>query len=423
VPALPTLPPERTISYIKDRFFMNDAPDLPSLVRAEQTLVRLPSRPHWIEETVDYLCRKAVLCGACQETRSKKLMVALQEGLINSVVHGNLGLSSELKERGDSSFAEALAQRAADPNLSQRMVDIVVDYDGQRCRWLITDEGKGFDVEGVLRRLESDDPELLLASGRGILLMRSFLDEVKYEAGGRRLILTLHRQSGEEKRQQTRVDAHQPVQIVPIRADGSVDWEAAYQAVSLNFSEQGMGLLQERLATTDRIIIGIYANNQALYVPAEVRHCRSLGGDVMELGCRFQTRREAPKETVASLPSLPEADLAVQGAVADLMELHQGLPPGAADRRVHPRVVFNARLEVCQPPSTQVLTAFARDLSKGGMSFITTTALAGEVVLTMHPQEQGPPLRIRAQIVRCNKVQEGFFDVGARFFGLVSGEW
>ncbi|HMF19257.1 MAG TPA: hypothetical protein VKE98_18770, partial [Gemmataceae bacterium] len=126
---------------------MNDAPDLPSLVCAEQTLVRLPSRPHWIEETVDYLCRKAILCGACQETRSRKLMVALQEALVNSVVHGNLELSSELKERGDSSFAKALAERAADPGLAQRNVDIVVDYDGQRCRWLITDEGKGFDVD------------------------------------------------------------------------------------------------------------------------------------------------------------------------------------------------------------------------------------------------------------------------------------
>ena len=401
---------------------MNDAPDLPSLVCAEQTLVRLPSRPHWIEETVEYLCRKAILCGACQETRSRKLMVALQEALVNSVVHGNLELSSELKERGDSSFAKALAERAADPRLAQRNVDIVVDYDGQRCRWLITDEGKGFDVEEVLRRLESDDSELLLASGRGILLMRSFLDEVKYEEAGRRLILTLYRQSGDERRKQTRVDAHQPVQIVPIRADGSVDWDAAYQAVSLNFSEQGIGLLQERLATTDRIIIGIYANNQPLYVPAEVRHCRSLGGDVMELGCRFQTRREVPKSTAASLPSSPEADQAVQDAIADLIERHQGLPRGADDRRVHPRVGFHARLEVYQPSSPEGVAAFARDLSKGGMSFITTVPLAGEVVVAIHPQDEDTPLKIRAQIVRCNKVQEGFFDVGVRFFGLVSGE-
>jgi len=366
---------------------MNDAPDLPSLVCAEQSRVRLPSRPHWIEHTVEYLCRKAILCGACQETRSKKLLVALQEALVNAVVHGNLELSSEPKECGDSSFAEALALRAADPRLSQRIVDILVDYDGQRCRWIVTDEGKGFDVEQVFRRLDADEPDTLLASGRGILLMRSFLDEVRYEEGGRRLILTLQRRSGEEKRVQARVDAHQLVQIVPIRADGSVDWEAAYEAVSLNFSEQGMGLLQERLAATDRIIIGIYANNQALYVPAEVRHCRSLGGDVMELGCRFQTRREIPRATAAALPPLPDPEQAVQDAIGELLQQHQGPPLGIDERRTHPRVVYNARLQVYLPASGEAVVAFARDLSRDGMSFITTTVLSGEVVLAMVSRE------------------------------------
>src|SRR5579864_1408228 len=178
---------------------MNDVPDLSSLVHAEQTLVRLPTRPHWIEQTVEYLCHKAVLCGACQESRAKKLTVALQEALVNAVVHGNLELSSELKERGDSSFAEALAERAADARLAERIVDVLVDYDGKRCRWIITDQGKGFDHERVLASLESDDPNILLSSGRGILIMRSFMDDLKYEEGGRRLILTLLRESGEEK--------------------------------------------------------------------------------------------------------------------------------------------------------------------------------------------------------------------------------
>src|SRR5437016_2479310 len=159
----------------------DDRPDLPSLVHAEQTLVRLPSRPHWVEPTVEYLRQKALLCGACQESRSGKLLLALQEALVNAVVHGNLELSSELKEHADSSFAEALAQRAADGELSNRTVDVLVEYDGRRCRWIITDQGKGFDVDAAMRRLESDDPEVILASGRGIMIMRSFLDDVKYE--------------------------------------------------------------------------------------------------------------------------------------------------------------------------------------------------------------------------------------------------
>ncbi len=399
-------------------FSMSDAPNLPSLVRAEQTLVRLPSRPHWIEPTVEFLRQKAVLCGVCQETRSRKLLLALQEALANAVIHGNLELSSELKEKGDSSFAEALAQRVGDSVLAGRVVDVLVEYDGRCCRWIITDQGKGFDVARAMQRLESDDPELLLASGRGILIMRSFLDEVKYDNGGRRLILAMNRESGMEKRQHERVESNQPIRIAPVLPDGSVDWDSAYEAVSLNFSEQGMGLLQERLATSDRIIIGINVDGQVVYLPAEVRHRRGIDGEVFELGCRFQNRAEVSSATATSLPRQIDPEKAVHRAVAQLMEKHQGPPLGFDERRLHPRVVFNGRLEIHHPRFAAPLVGFARDLSKGGMSFITTVALQDETVLVALPGGGNTPLKIRARIVRCNKVQDGFYDVGTRFLQL-----
>src|SRR5262245_23683154 len=111
-----------------------DIPNLPATVRSEQTLLRLPSRPDWIEEAVNYLKTTAVLCGACHEARAGKLMIALHEALTNSIIHGNLELSSTLKEQGDDAFAQALAARMADEALSARYVDVQIDYDGLRCR-------------------------------------------------------------------------------------------------------------------------------------------------------------------------------------------------------------------------------------------------------------------------------------------------
>src|SRR5437016_6876311 len=102
-------------------------------------------------------------------------MVALHEALSNSIIHGNLEMTSELKERNDASFAELLAHRVADPALAARPLEILVDYNGQHCRWILTDQGRGFDVERVLQRSQSDDPALALASGRGIVIMQSFL--------------------------------------------------------------------------------------------------------------------------------------------------------------------------------------------------------------------------------------------------------
>ncbi len=388
-----------------------ERPDLPGLVLAEHMEMCLPSRPDWIEVAVEFLRQKAVLSGACRESRAGKLMVALHEALSNAIVHGNLEMSSELKEQGDSSFAQALARRVADPRLADREVAIGFAFDGQRARWTVTDEGNGFDVDGIMRRVTSDDPEVLLASGRGILLMRSFLDEVRYEAGGRRLILELKRESGEEKRRQGRVPLHQPLRVAPIRADGSVDWDAAYEAVSRNLSENGVAVLQQHIAHSDRILIGLVVNDQPFYVPAEVRHCRHLSGEIVELGCRFQTRQRASDDAAAAAP--------LHAAVTNLLERHSAASP-KGERRLHQRAAFNVQVTVTTPASAQPIVGYSRDLSKGGMAFLTTVPLAPETVIVSVPQGEEPPLAVRAQVVRCSRIREGLYDIGVRFLELAS---
>jgi anti-sigma regulatory factor (Ser/Thr protein kinase) len=395
------------------------SPHLPALVEHERTLLRLPSRPDWIEPAAEYLRHKAVLCGACLEANSGKLLVALHEALSNSVVHGNLEISSELKERGDSAFAEALAGRAADPKFADRTVEVVAVYDGTCCRWLLTDQGKGFDIERVLRRSSSpegrqagpDDPESLLASGRGILMMRAFLDDVTWEDGGRRVVLTLGKTV--EKRQSDRRPLREPVRVAPVREDGSVDWDAAYEAVARNLSEGGMAILQGRLATTDRILLGIPRadpGGEPLYVPAEVRHLRRLGGNEVELGCRFLI--EAPPATEAPLP--PTA-AGVEDAVGQLLDRLRDQLRVAEDRRQHPRVAYTEQIGLSGEPGV----GFARDLSKGGIAFITTAPVElGVQVLTLPQGTDRAPMRVRARVVRCRKIMEKFYDVAACFVGL-----
>jgi anti-sigma regulatory factor (Ser/Thr protein kinase) len=381
-------------------------PQLPSAVAAEHTRLLIPSKPEWIAPTVEYLKQKAILCGACQESRARKLTVALHEALTNAVVHGNLELSSDLKEREDAPFAEVMAQRAADPRYGERVVDVEMDYDGQRCRWAVTDQGRGFDVEQVLRQSEDDPEALLRPSGRGILMMRAFLDEVRFESGGRRVLLTLYRTSGEEKRRQPRLALQQQVRVAPIRPDGSVDWDAACAAVAQNLSQDGMAILQARLATAGRVLIGIDWEGRFLQVPAEVRHCRTLAGDMMEIGCRFQP---AP-------PAAAEVD-EVQQAVDALLARLEGQQVPAVERRTHPRTIYNGRLGIAGGPPTEPDFGFARNLSRGGIGFLTTAPLGmGPRVLSL-PQA-GAPLRVVSQVLRCVPIVEGVFDVGARFLGL-----
>jgi anti-sigma regulatory factor (Ser/Thr protein kinase) len=121
-----------------------------------------------------------------------KLTLALHEALTNAVIHGNLEIPSALKDHGEGVFADAVAARCADPRYSGRVVDVVAEVDEAGVRWVVTDEGPGFDTEAALLRLEEEaDP--LRPYGRGLALMRAFVDGMRYEAGGRRLVLEVSR--------------------------------------------------------------------------------------------------------------------------------------------------------------------------------------------------------------------------------------
>src|SRR5262249_21696806 len=154
----------------------------------------------------------------------------------------------------------------------------------------------------------------------------------------------------------------------PVREDGSVDWDGAYEAVARNISQHGVNLLQEQIHSSGKVLIGLPSGEEVLYVPAEVRHFRTLAGNVVELGCRFQAAASAPEK--ADEP----AKEAMHQAVGALLEQLRGPAAVPDERRAHPRVPFHGRLEVRQPGRPPAI-GFARDLSKGGVSFLATVAL------------------------------------------------
>lgn len=391
----------------------HEASPLVGLILSERMHLSLPSDPGLVEATAEFLTRRAELCGACSPTRSAKLMIAFVEAITNAIIHGNLELSSELKERGDDAFAKTLALRATDPVLSQRKVDIQVEYDGTTCRWTMTDEGRGFDVEKALKRTESEDPEVLLASGRGLIIMRSFLDDIRWDWGGRRVIMTIDRANASEKRCEQRLPLNHPMRVAPMKADGTVDWNAAYEAVARNLSSSGVAILQNSLRHADRVLVGIPVQGNLVYVPAEVRHVRNVSGEMLQLGCRFE---------------LPESDEGIQkkdaelaqaeSAIGNMLESLEQRRPKTDDRRTYPRLPFSEPIEVRTPLLLMPVKAFARDLSRGGVAFVTSKPLAGEVTLIFRPRTDGPCLAIRSEVIRCTSVTEGLYDIGARFLRL-----
>jgi anti-sigma regulatory factor (Ser/Thr protein kinase) len=386
--------------------------DLSSAVQCERVQLQIPTRLEWIAPTVEQLANRAVQSGACDEKRARKLSLALHEALTNSVVHGNLGVASSLKEEDDDAFMQALAHRSGDPAYCNRTVGIGVDFDGERCQWVLTDEGDGFDVEHVLRDGEPGEEDLPRSSGRGIMLMRAFMDEVRYEAGGRRVLLSMRRPFKIDQRQNPRIEVRRPVRVGPIRADGSVDWDAAQEGITQDLSEGGIGIFQKELARAHRVLIALDVNGHTRYLPAEVRHCRQAGSGLVELGCRFLTG------TAAEATRQADELAAVQEAVTALLRQQSaGLSP-AGERREHRRVPYTEHIELTGVTAGDPTTALARDLSHGGIAFLTSAPVAREVKLLTLPVKNRKAVRVRVQVVRCNTVAEGFYDVGACFLGL-----
>ncbi|MGL4552685.1 MAG: ATP-binding protein, partial [Gemmataceae bacterium] len=264
-------------------------PDPADAVVADHCHLRIPSLPEWIEPTVDYLVRRGSLCGGLHPNRAVKVTIALTEAVTNAIVHGNLGISSRLKEQSDRAFADAVTARCNDPHYASRLVDLRATYDGTNLRWTITDQGAGFDVEAALRRLDDPEPDPTKPSGRGLLMIRAFLDELRYEDRGRRLILTLKGNHGSEHRQADRLPFNRGVEVTPVDDAGRADWAATQPALARNISEGGMALLQSHLASRGRVLITIPTGGEPVQVPAEVRHWHALSESVLEVGCRFAT--------------------------------------------------------------------------------------------------------------------------------------
>jgi len=111
-----------------------------------------------------------------------RLGLALQEALLNALYHGNLEVSSDIREVSGAEYLRVAQERSTLPPYSERKVRLKVHVDAEAIRMVIEDEGQGFDLAKVP---DPTDPEnLLKASGRGLHLIGTIMDEVLHSSGG-----------------------------------------------------------------------------------------------------------------------------------------------------------------------------------------------------------------------------------------------
>jgi anti-sigma regulatory factor (Ser/Thr protein kinase) len=154
---------------------------------ARLTRFVLVNDPRLVSPLVAQLRDDLLAVGVCDRHAATRVGIALEEAILNAVYHGNLEISSKLKENGDGPFhALATLHRTMEPYASRR-VRVLSRITEQKATFVITDEGPGFDVSSLPD--PTDPANLERASGRGLLLMRSFMDEVRYNTTGNRVTM------------------------------------------------------------------------------------------------------------------------------------------------------------------------------------------------------------------------------------------
>jgi anti-sigma regulatory factor (Ser/Thr protein kinase) len=147
-----------------------------------------------IPPLITHLQDSVTQMGVCDDADRLRLAIALEEALTNALFHGNLELTSELRDNDPDGYtAEVQRRRAAAPYVGRRVhVDARLTRD--QATFVIRDEGPGFDPSTLPDPL---DPECFdKAGGRGILLMRTFMSEVSFNPSGNEVTLIKRRAAG-----------------------------------------------------------------------------------------------------------------------------------------------------------------------------------------------------------------------------------
>jgi CheY-like chemotaxis protein len=124
------------------------------------------------------------------ETGVIRAGVALQEALDNAIEHGNLELTGELAQLSARAFRELADQRRSQPPYRDRRVYVSAQISSSEACYVVRDEGPGLDASA---RAELAQPANLETGGRGLSLIRTFMDEVRFNDSGNKITMVKRR--------------------------------------------------------------------------------------------------------------------------------------------------------------------------------------------------------------------------------------
>ena len=158
---------------------------------ADECVFLLENDIRLIASFVRYLRQGLRGVGLCEESDHMRISIAVEEALLNAYYHGNLEVDSKLREGDGNEFMELARQRCDELPYRDRRISIKATYSDSEAVFVIRDDGEGFDSRQIPDPTNPDN--LLRSTGRGLLLMRSFMDELRFNDIGNEVTMIKRR--------------------------------------------------------------------------------------------------------------------------------------------------------------------------------------------------------------------------------------
>jgi CheY-like chemotaxis protein len=145
-----------------------------------------------IPPLVSYVQEQLTRFQVCEPPSRVRVGVALEEALLNSLFHGNLEVSSELRQQNEEAYQRLAEERRQRMPYRERRIFVDASISQSQALFIVRDQGPGFDPSGLPD--PTDPANLERCCGRGLLLIRTFMDEVSYNPTGNEMTMVKHRE-------------------------------------------------------------------------------------------------------------------------------------------------------------------------------------------------------------------------------------
>ncbi len=170
--------------------------EIASRIESIEMTLKLENDETLVPSVIARLEQAACEVDFCNEMLWMQVAMALDEALVNAIFHGNLEVSSELRQYDDGKpFVEQVNQRKAASPYKDRRVFLKMSVNHEQAKFVIRDDGPGFDVASLPD--PTDPANLEKAGGRGLLLIHSFMDEIQHNAEGNQITMIKNKSNGE----------------------------------------------------------------------------------------------------------------------------------------------------------------------------------------------------------------------------------